>query len=111
MTQTVHITERLDPDTLCAFTDGELAALVPRRIQQHLTSCHSGALPALSNSQIKKAIAQLVREPLLLCCVEAIKYQVCGAILDNPVDSVMSGISIARDTISQILQQQFGESL
>jgi len=49
------------------------------------------------------------REPLLLCDVEALKYHDIGAILDIPVDTVMSRISIARDTIRQILQQQFGE--
>lgn len=49
------------------------------------------------------------REPLLLCDVEAVKYHDIGAILDISVNTVMSRISIARDTIRQILQQQFGE--
>jgi hypothetical protein len=110
MTQTIHVTERLNPEKLSTSTDGELSSWRPRSIQQYLTSCHSGTLRVLSNSKIKKAVGQLVREPLLLCCVEAIKYQVCGAILDNLVDTLMSGISIARDTTSQILQQQFGGS-
>jgi DNA-directed RNA polymerase specialized sigma24 family protein len=41
--------------------------------------------------------------------VDAVKYQDIAAILDIPVEIVMSRISIARDTISQILQLQFGE--
>ena len=49
------------------------------------------------------------REPLLLCDVEAVKYHDIGAILDIPVDIVMSRISFARDTIIQFLQQQSEE--
>jgi DNA-directed RNA polymerase specialized sigma24 family protein len=56
-----------------------------------------------------KQIQPLFREPLLLCDVEAVKYHDIGAILDIPVDTVMSRISIARDTIRQTLQKQFGE--
>jgi DNA-directed RNA polymerase specialized sigma24 family protein len=57
-----------------------------------------------------KQIRTPFREPLLLCDVEAVNYQDIGAILDIPVEIVMSRISIARDTISQILQLQSGES-
>jgi DNA-directed RNA polymerase specialized sigma24 family protein len=150
MTQTIHATEHLDPNTLCAFIDGELAATNQQEIQEHLAYCHSCTLRALSLSQLKAAIAQVgprfipyafdsidwdqvqendpvrsehqanlyaalkqiqppFREPLLLCDVEAVKYHDIGTILDIPVDTVMSRISIARDTICQTMQQQFGE--
>jgi DNA-directed RNA polymerase specialized sigma24 family protein len=56
-----------------------------------------------------KQIRASFRQPLLLCDVDAVKYQDIAAILDIPVEIVMSRISIARDTISQILQLQFGE--
>jgi len=151
MTQTIHATEHFTPYTLSAFIDGELAAWSHRTIQQHLTSCHSCTLRALSAAQLKAAIGQVgvrfipyafdssdwdripendpvrsdnqatvfsaleqirppFREPLLLCDVEAVKYRDIGAILDIPVEIVMSRISIARDTIIRILQLQCGES-
>jgi DNA-directed RNA polymerase specialized sigma24 family protein len=150
MTQTIHVTEHLDPNTLCAFIDGELATTNQQEIQEHLTHCHPCTLRALSLSQLKAAIAQVglrfipyafdsidwdqvrendpirsehqatlyagllqiqppFREPLLLCDVEVVKYHDIGTILDTPVETVMSRISIARDTIRQTLQQQFGE--
>jgi hypothetical protein len=150
MTQTIHATQHLDPNTLCAFIDGELATTNQQEIQEHLTYCHPCTLGALSLSQLKAAIAHVglrfipyafgsidwdqvrendpirsvhqatlyaalkqiqppFREPLLLCDVEAVKYRDIGAILDIPVDTVMSRISIARDTIRQTMQQQFGE--
>ena len=56
-----------------------------------------------------KEIRAPFREPLLLCDMDACKYNDIAAILDIPVEIVMSRISIARDTISQILQLQFGE--
>jgi len=56
-----------------------------------------------------KQIRAPFREPLLLCDMDACKYNDIAAILDIPVEIVMSRISIARDTISQILQLQFGE--
>lgn len=56
-----------------------------------------------------KQIQPPFREPLLFCDVESAKYHDIGAILDLPDDTVMSRISIARDTISQILQQQLEE--
>jgi DNA-directed RNA polymerase specialized sigma24 family protein len=56
-----------------------------------------------------KQIRASFREPLLLCDVDAVKYRDIAAILDIPIEIVMSRISIARDTISQILQLQFGE--
>jgi len=151
MTQTIHGTEHFTPYTLCDFIDGELAAWSHRRIQQHLTYCHSCTLRALSAKQVKAAIGQMgggfipyafdssdwdripkadpvqsdiqetvfaalkqirvpFREPLLLCDVEAVKYHDIGAILDIPVEIVMSRISIARETICQILQLQSGGS-
>ena len=54
-------------------------------------------------------IQSVFREPLPLCDVEAVKYHDIGAILDIPVDIVMSRISFASDTIIQFLQQQSEE--
>jgi len=150
MMQTIYANEHFTPYTLCAFIDGELAAMNQQELQEHLTYCHSCTLRALSATRVKAAIGQVgarfipyafdstdwdrtpeddlvqsdnqatvlaalkqirtpFREPLLLCDVEAVKYHDIGAILDIPVEIVMSRISIARDIISQILQQLSGE--
>jgi RNA polymerase sigma-70 factor (ECF subfamily) len=52
-----------------------------------------------------------LREILLLCDVEEIKYKDIADILDLPIGTVMSRISRARRTLRQLLQPQFGESL
>jgi DNA-directed RNA polymerase specialized sigma24 family protein len=49
------------------------------------------------------------RQPLLLCDVNAVKYNDIAAILDVSIEIVMSRISIALDAVIQILQLQFGE--
>jgi DNA-directed RNA polymerase specialized sigma24 family protein len=58
---------------------------------------------------VLKQIRAPFRQPLLFCDVDAVKYDDIAAILDISVENVMFRISIARDTISQILQLQFGE--
>ena len=52
-----------------------------------------------------------LREALLLCDVEEIKYKDIAVILDVPIGTVMSRISRARRTLRQLLQPHLGESL
>jgi RNA polymerase sigma-70 factor, ECF subfamily len=51
-----------------------------------------------------------LREILLLCDIENLKYKDIALVLDLPLGTVMSRISRARATLRQILQPQFGES-
>jgi RNA polymerase sigma factor (sigma-70 family) len=52
-----------------------------------------------------------LREALLLCDVEEIKYKDIAVILNIPIGTVMSRIARARRTLRQLLQPQLGESL
>lgn len=61
-----------------------------------------------------EALEQLqptLREILLLCDVEELKYKDIALVLDLPIGTVMSRISRARAALRKLLQQQFGKSV
>jgi RNA polymerase sigma factor (sigma-70 family) len=67
-----------------------------------------------NEAALHTALEQLqppLREALLLCDVEEIKYKDIAIILDVPIGTVMSRISRARSTLRQLLQPHLGESL
>jgi RNA polymerase sigma-70 factor (ECF subfamily) len=63
---------------------------------------------------VNEALDQLppsLREILLLCDVEEMKYKDIALVLDVPIGTVMSRISRARRALLQLLQLHFRESL
>ena len=67
-----------------------------------------------NQAALHTALEQLqppLREALLLCDVEEIKYKDIAIILDVPIGTVMSRISRARRILRQLLQPHLGESL
>jgi RNA polymerase sigma-70 factor (ECF subfamily) len=67
-----------------------------------------------NQAALQAALEQLqpqLREVLLLCDVEEIKYKDIAVILDVPIGTVMSRVSRARCTLRQLLQPQLGKSL
>lgn len=67
-----------------------------------------------NQAAVNRALDQLqppLREVLLLCDVEELKYKDIALVLDVPIGTVMSRISRARHTLHQLLQPQLGESL
>ena len=67
-----------------------------------------------NEAALHSALEQLqpaLREALLLCDVEEIKYKDIAVILDVPIGTVMSRISRARRILRQLLQPHLGESL
>ena len=66
-----------------------------------------------TQAALQRALEQLeqpLREALLLCDVEEVKYRDIALILDIPIGTVMSRISRARRTLRQLLQPQLGAS-
>jgi len=62
-------------------------------------------------NQALDQLQPLLREVLLLCDVEELKYKDIALVLDIPIGTVMSRISRARRALYQLLQPQIGESL
>ena len=63
---------------------------------------------------MNEALDQLqphLREVLLLCDVEELKYKDIALVLDVPIGTVMSRVSRARRTLHQLLQPKLGGSL
>jgi RNA polymerase sigma-70 factor, ECF subfamily len=66
-----------------------------------------------NQAALHRALEQLeppLREALLLCDVEEVKYKDIALILDIPIGTVMSRISRARRALRQLLQPQLGVS-
>jgi RNA polymerase sigma-70 factor (ECF subfamily) len=66
-----------------------------------------------NQAALERALEQLeppLREALLLCDVEEVKYKDIALILDIPIGTVMSRISRARRALRQLLQLELGES-
>jgi RNA polymerase sigma factor (sigma-70 family) len=64
-----------------------------------------------NQAAVNQALDQLqpaLREALLLCDVEELKYKEIAVVLDVPIGTVMSRISRARRTLYQLLQPQLG---
>ena len=87
--------------------------------QQALDTTDAGPNPEdnlirLDNqAALQRAMEQLeppLREALLLCDVEEVKYKDIALILDIPIGTVMSRISRARSALRLLLQPQLGES-
>jgi RNA polymerase sigma-70 factor (ECF subfamily) len=88
-----------NPDTLDTTASGPTPEDILLRLDNH--------------AAIHTALEQLqpqLREALLLCDVEEIKYKDIALILDIPIGTVMSRISRARRTLRQLLQPHLGES-
>lgn len=67
-----------------------------------------------NQAAVNHALDQLqppLREVLLLCDVEELKYKDIAVVLDVPIGTVMSRIARARRALHQLLQSQFRESL
>jgi RNA polymerase sigma factor (sigma-70 family) len=67
-----------------------------------------------SQAAVNEALDRLqpaLREVLLLCDVEELKYKDIALVLDVPIGTVMSRVSRARRTLYQLLKPELGESL
>ena len=50
-------TDHLNPDSLSAYTDGELPPAQSVAVRQHIAECHACALQVVSAMQLKSAVA------------------------------------------------------
>ena len=75
--------------------------------EDHLIRLDNQAAVSQALDQLQPAL----REILLLCDVEELKYKDIALVLDVPIGTVMSRISRGRRTLHQLLQPQLGESL
>jgi RNA polymerase sigma-70 factor (ECF subfamily) len=62
-------------------------------------------------SEALEQLPQALREVLLLCDAEELKYKEIALILDVPIGTVMSRISRARQTLRQLLQPNMRRAL
>jgi RNA polymerase sigma factor (sigma-70 family) len=62
-------------------------------------------------TQALESLHPQLREVLLLCEVEELKYKEIAMVLDIPIGTVMSRISRARRTLHDLLKPQLGGSL
>ncbi len=66
-----------------------------------------------SQTALRPAVRQLqptLRDVLLLCDVEELRYEEIALVLDIPVSTVTSRISDARDALCELLMLQLGKS-
>jgi RNA polymerase sigma-70 factor (ECF subfamily) len=75
--------------------------------EDHILRLDNQAAVSAALDQLQPAL----REALLLCDVEELKYKEIAVVLDVPIGTVMSRISRARRALYQMLQPQLGESL
>ncbi len=75
------------------------------------SSPESFAIRSENFAAVQKALEELpppLREVILLCDLEELKYREIAAVLDVPIGTVMSRLARARQALRQLLQPTFG---